>query len=89
MIEHAVELRGPTKRYADTTAVHDLTVDVLPGRGTGLLGPDGSGKSTTMRLTRGSVEYVAGGGPAGLVVLAASVAVTTAVAGILLRARHC
>lgn len=42
-----------TKRYGDTTAVDDLTFEVLPGSITGFLGPNGSGKSTTMRMIMG------------------------------------
>ncbi len=48
-----IELDGLTKRYADTTAVDDLTFTVRPGVVTGFLGPNGAGKSTTMRLMVG------------------------------------
>ncbi|QXJ19806.1 ATP-binding cassette domain-containing protein [Actinomadura graeca] len=48
-----ITLRGLTKRYGDTTAVRDLTVDIAPGRVTGFLGPNGAGKSTTMRMILG------------------------------------
>src|SRR5579862_125804 len=42
-----------TKRYGVTTAVDQLTFEVLPGVVTGFLGPNGSGKSTTMRMIMG------------------------------------
>src|ERR1700722_12123613 len=42
-----------TKRYGASTAVDDLTFEVLPGVVTGFLGPNGSGKSTTMRMIMG------------------------------------
>jgi ABC-2 type transport system ATP-binding protein len=42
-----------TKRYGATTAVDNLTFEVLPGVVTGFLGPNGSGKSTTMRMIMG------------------------------------
>ncbi|WP_424185395.1 ABC transporter ATP-binding protein [Actinokineospora sp. G85] len=48
-----ITLRGLTKRYGDTTAVEDLTLDVEGGRVTGFLGPNGAGKSTTMRMVLG------------------------------------
>jgi ABC-2 type transport system ATP-binding protein len=48
-----IEARNLTKRYGSTTAVDDLTFDVLPGRVTGFLGPNGAGKSTTMRMIMG------------------------------------
>ncbi|GAA4620885.1 ATP-binding cassette domain-containing protein [Actinoallomurus vinaceus] len=51
--EAMITLRGLTKRYGETTAVRDLSLDVLPGRVTGFLGPNGAGKSTTMRMILG------------------------------------
>lgn len=38
-----IELDGLTKRYRTRTAVDGLTVQVLPGRVTGFLGPNGPG----------------------------------------------
>jgi ABC-2 type transport system ATP-binding protein len=48
-----IEAKGLTKRYANTTAVDDLSFTVQPGLVTGFLGPNGAGKSTTMRLILG------------------------------------
>jgi ABC-2 type transport system ATP-binding protein len=48
-----LQVHGLTKRYRQTTAVNDLTFEVLPGKVTGFLGPNGSGKSTTMRVIMG------------------------------------
>ena len=48
-----IEVRGLTKRYGETTAVRDLSFDVVPGKVTGFLGPNGAGKTTTMRLILG------------------------------------
>ncbi|MGW1997391.1 ABC transporter ATP-binding protein [Embleya sp. NPDC001921] len=48
-----ITLRGLTKRYGDTVAVEDLTLDIEAGRVTGFLGPNGAGKSTTMRMILG------------------------------------
>jgi ABC-2 type transport system ATP-binding protein len=48
-----IEVRHLGKRYRRTTAVEDLSFTVRPGVVTGLLGPDGAGKSTTMRLIVG------------------------------------
>ncbi|MGQ4485290.1 ABC transporter ATP-binding protein [Streptomyces sp. SAS_281] len=42
-----------TKRYGDSTVVHDLDFTVRPGTVTGFLGPNGAGKSTTMRMLLG------------------------------------
>ena len=55
-----IELDGLTKRYRTRTAVDGLTVQVLPGRVTGFLGPNGSGKTTTMRCVLGLTRPTAG-----------------------------
>ncbi len=49
----ALEVGGVTKRYGDTTVVDDLSFTVQPGRVTGFLGLNGSGKSTTMKILLG------------------------------------
>jgi ABC-2 type transport system ATP-binding protein len=48
-----VRIGSVTKRYADTVAVHDLTLEVAGGEMFGLIGPDGAGKTTTLRLILG------------------------------------
>ncbi|MFC7545616.1 ATP-binding cassette domain-containing protein [Plantactinospora sp. GCM10030261] len=55
-----IALRGLTKRFGAATAVHNLTLDVVPGRVTGFLGPNGAGKSTTMRMVLGLDRPTAG-----------------------------
>ncbi|MEW6153015.1 MAG: ATP-binding cassette domain-containing protein [Actinomycetota bacterium] len=47
---------GLTKRYGDVVALHELTLEVPPGRLFGLLGPNGAGKSTAMKLVFGLVR---------------------------------
>ncbi|MFJ8668858.1 ABC transporter ATP-binding protein [Streptomyces sp. NPDC093600] len=48
-----ITLRGLTKRYGETLAVNNLTLDIEEGKVTGFLGPNGAGKSTTMRMILG------------------------------------
>jgi ABC-2 type transport system ATP-binding protein len=48
-----LEVTGVTKRYRGRTVVDDLTFTVRPGRVTGFLGPNGSGKTTTMKIVLG------------------------------------
>ena len=52
---------GLTKRYGAKLAVDRLTFQVRPGTVTGFLGPNGSGKTTTMRMILG-VATPSGGG---------------------------
>lgn len=58
---HPISQNGPghdrvrelTKRYGDATAVHSLSSTIVPGTVTGSLGPNGAGRSTTMRMIMG------------------------------------
>jgi ABC-2 type transport system ATP-binding protein len=49
-----------TKRYGETLAVDDLSFTVEAGRVTGFLGPNGSGKTTTMRALIGLIRPTSG-----------------------------
>ena len=49
----AVSLRDLTRRFGDVMAVDGLTFDVAPGELFGLVGPDGAGKTTTLRMLAG------------------------------------
>ncbi len=46
----AIEAVGLTKRYGDLTAVDGLDLSIPHGEVYGFLGPNGSGKTTTMRM---------------------------------------
>ncbi|MGC2997212.1 ATP-binding cassette domain-containing protein [Streptomyces sp. G35A] len=48
-----LSLRGVGKRYGDTVALHDVSLDIAEGQIMGLLGHNGAGKSTLMSLTAG------------------------------------
>jgi ABC-2 type transport system ATP-binding protein len=49
-----------TKRYGGVAALHDVTFGVLPGTVTAFLGPNGSGKTTTLRILLGLVSATSG-----------------------------
>ena len=49
----AVEMVHLVKRFGDFTAVDDLSLSVQPGEIFGLLGPNGSGKTTTVNMLSG------------------------------------
>lgn len=49
----AISLRGVTKQFGNHTAVSDFSLDIPRGSIYGLLGPNGSGKTTTIRMIMG------------------------------------
>jgi zinc transport system ATP-binding protein len=51
----AVEFRGVSFSYAraDSPALHDISLDIPAGQRLGVLGPNGGGKSTLLKLTLG------------------------------------
>lgn len=53
---HAIRTHQLTKRFGDLTAVDALTLEVAEGEIFGLVGPDGAGKTTTMRLLTSIME---------------------------------
>jgi ABC-2 type transport system ATP-binding protein len=55
-----IEFSGITKHFGPVLAVDHLTFTVQPGRVTGFLGPNGSGKTTTLRMLLGLVHPSAG-----------------------------
>ncbi|HEY1826798.1 MAG TPA: ATP-binding cassette domain-containing protein, partial [Acidimicrobiales bacterium] len=50
-----IEIKGLTKHFGTVAAVNDLSFTVQPGCVTGFLGPNGSGKTTTLRMLLGLV----------------------------------
>ena len=56
-----LELARLTKSFGDTLAVDAVTLAVEPGEIVGLVGPDGAGKTTTMRMVAGLITPTGGG----------------------------
>jgi ABC-2 type transport system ATP-binding protein len=46
----AIELRGASRRFGETVALQPIALQIEQGEVFGLLGPNGSGKTTTLRL---------------------------------------
>jgi len=59
-VPSAIKTSGLTKRFADVTAVDHLDIEVAPGELFGQVGPDGAGKTTTMRLLTGIMGPTSG-----------------------------
>jgi ABC-2 type transport system ATP-binding protein len=55
-----IEVRGLTKTFGAVTAVRDVSFTAPDGKITGFLGPNGSGKTTTLRVALGLVRPSAG-----------------------------
>jgi ABC-2 type transport system ATP-binding protein len=58
----AIDVRGLTKRYNGREVVRQVSLQVAPGRICGFLGPNGSGKTTTIRMLCGLLTPDAGEG---------------------------
>src|SRR5664280_3285275 len=56
----AIEVHALSKRFGPVRAVEQLTFEVPEGRVTGFLGPNGSGKTTTLRMLLGLVSASGG-----------------------------
>lgn len=48
-----ISARGISKRYGKQVAVDDISFEIAPGRIVGLVGPNGSGKTTTLKAVLG------------------------------------
>ena len=58
--EADIHLEGVSKRFADMTAVDDLTLSIPRGSFFAMLGPSGCGKTTTLRMIGGFEDPTAG-----------------------------
>lgn len=56
----AISTHGLTKCYKETTAVHALDLNIPRGAIYGFLGPNGSGKTTTIRMLLGLIRPTSG-----------------------------
>jgi ABC-2 type transport system ATP-binding protein len=52
-----ISARGLTKRYGKRTAVDGIDFDIPAGRIVGLIGPNGSGKTTTLKAALGLIPF--------------------------------
>jgi len=57
---HTIFARGLSKRFGDFTAVNRIDFEVRAGEVFGFLGPNGSGKTTTIRMMLGLIQPTEG-----------------------------
>ncbi|UDF05206.1 ABC transporter ATP-binding protein [Asticcacaulis sp. AND118] len=62
MTDLAIDVHGLTKRFGDRTAVDNVAIRMPRGQVWGFLGPNGSGKTTTIRMLCGLLRPDAGQG---------------------------
>ena len=55
-----IEVRGLTKRFGSVTAVEEVSFTIGEGEIFGILGPNGSGKTTTIRMLCGLIRPTSG-----------------------------
>jgi ABC-2 type transport system ATP-binding protein len=55
-----IEMRGLTRKFGAVTAVDDVTLSISRGEIFGMLGPNGSGKTTTIRMLCGLLAPTSG-----------------------------
>ena len=55
-----IQLTNVTKRYDDTTVVDNLNIQIEAGEIVGIIGHNGAGKSTTLKMIAGLVEPTSG-----------------------------
>ncbi len=60
MNENVLQIEGLTKKYGRLTAVKDLDLTINRGTVFGLLGPNGSGKTTTLGMVLGAINPTSG-----------------------------
>lgn len=60
MNDYAIEIQQLTRRFGTLTAVDHLDLQVSRGEILGLVGPDGAGKTTTLRMLCGAIEPTEG-----------------------------
>jgi ABC-2 type transport system ATP-binding protein len=53
MTKSVVSLSAVTRRFAEVTAVEDLSLEIRPGETVALLGPNGAGKTTALEVMLG------------------------------------
>ncbi len=59
-MEYAIEATGLSKKFGNLEAVSGLDLQICPGEIFGLVGPDGAGKTTTLRMLSTAMRQTTG-----------------------------
>ena len=59
-MENIIEIRGLTKSYLNKKAVNNLSLNLEKGKVVGILGPNGSGKTTIIKILAGILRSTKG-----------------------------
>lgn len=60
LTDHVLEIESLTKTFGHRIVVNDVSFEVRPGEIFGFLGPNGSGKTTTIRMALGIIKQDSG-----------------------------
>ncbi len=59
-MEEILSIHGLTKSYKNVRAIHNLELEIVEGQAYGILGPNGSGKTTTLSIVTGIIRQESG-----------------------------
>jgi len=57
MNDPLISLKNVSKKYRKTQALKNIDLDIMPSEITGIIGPDGAGKSTLMKICSGVLSF--------------------------------
>ncbi|HYA31341.1 MAG TPA: ATP-binding cassette domain-containing protein, partial [Thermodesulfovibrionales bacterium] len=57
MIEPVITFRKVSKKYKKTHALREVDLEILPAEITGIIGPDGAGKSSLLKICSGVLRF--------------------------------